>query len=116
MLGSGYGVSATCPDREAALTVPVALTGPEALRVIADNGGYPARLDSQSLYFEAAPAEDRDMPTATFEAGFEHALPEKVNDQWAEVTTAMANELITAYTGQGTTADALANPRSRFAQ
>lgn len=114
-LGSGYGVSATCEDKDAALEVLGALTGPEAQAVIAEQGGYPAQLDSQSAYFDALPDETRDNLTAAFTAGFEGSTAQRVTEEWTQVATAMPNELVSVYTGQTEMSAALESLQSRFA-
>lgn len=114
-LGSGYGVSESCEDRDAALQVLGALTGPEVQAVIAEQGGFPAQLDSQPLYYEALPEETRDMLTETFEVAFEGSTGQRVTDEWTQVITATPAELVSVYAGQTTMADALANLESRFA-
>ncbi|WP_162606140.1 ABC transporter substrate-binding protein [Jiangella aurantiaca] len=115
-LGSGYGVAANCEEKEAALEVLGALTGPEVQQVIAEQGGYPAQLGSQPLYFEALPASSRDVLTAAFTAGFDGSTAQRVNDQWTQVATAMPNELVSVYAGQSSMADALESLQSRFAR
>lgn len=114
-LGSGYGISKDCKDKEAALKVLGALTGPEVEAVIAKQGGYPAQLGSQSLYFDALPAESHDNVTAAFTAGFDGSTAERATDEWTQVTEAMPSELVSVYTGQETMANALQNLQSRFA-
>lgn len=115
-LGSGYGISASCEDKEAALKVLGALTGPEAQAVIAEQGGYPAQLGSQDLYFDALPDETRENLTAAFTAGFDGATAQRVTEEWTQVATAMPNELVSVYTGQTSMEDALASLQSRFAK
>lgn len=115
-LGSGYGVSANCEDKDAALKVLGALAGPEVQAVIAEQGGYPAQLDSQPLYFDALPDATRDMLSEAFTAGFDGATAQRVTDEWTQVATAMPNELVSVYTGQAEMADVLENVQSRFAQ
>ncbi|MFF7293647.1 ABC transporter substrate-binding protein [Microbacterium sp. NPDC008134] len=115
-LGSGYGISASCEDKEAALKVLGALTGPEAQAVIAEQGGYPAQLGSQSLYFDALPDETRENLTAAFEAGFDGSTAQRVTEEWTQVATAMPNELVSVYTGQTSMEDALTSLQSRFAK
>ncbi len=114
-LGSGYGVSANCEDKDAALKVLGALTGPEAQEVIAEQGGYPAQLDSQPLYFDALPDETRDVLTAAFTAGFDGSTAQRVTEEWTQVATAMPNELVSVYTGQTEMSAALESLQSRFA-
>lgn len=113
-LGSGYGVAKNCEYQEEALKVLGALTGPEVQELIAEQGGYPAQLDSQPLYFEALPEATRENLTAAFEAGFDGSTSQRVTDEWEQVATAMPNELVSVYAGQATMEDALQNLQSRF--
>ncbi len=115
-LGSGYGVAANCENPDEALKVLGALTGPEAQAVIAEQGGYPAQLGSQSLYFDALPDQTRENLTAAFTAGFDGSTAQRVTDEWTQVATAMPNELVSVYTGQTEMAAALESLQSRFAE
>lgn len=115
-LGSGYGISANCADKEAALKVLGALAGSDAQALIAEQGGYPAQLASQPAYFEALPDEVRDSLTEAFTAGFEGATAQRVTDEWTQVATAFPNELVSVYSGQLPMSDALENLQARFAE
>lgn len=113
-LGSGYGVAANCAHPDEALQVLGALAGPEVQEVIAEQGGYPAQLGSQSLYFDALPADYADGIAAAFEAGFENANGQRVVDAWTQVSESFPTELISVYTGQGSMADMLDKLQSKF--
>lgn len=115
-LGSGYGVAANCEHKDEALKVLGALTGPEAQAVIAEQGGYPAQLGSQSLYFDALPDETRENLTAAFTAGFDGSTAQRVTEEWTQVATAMPNELVSVYAGQTTMSAALESLQARFAE
>lgn len=115
-LGSGYGVAKSCENQEAALKVLGALAGPEVQKVIAEQGGYPAQLASQPLYFEALPAHSKDNLTAAFVAGFDGATSQRVTPEWTQVAEAMPNELVSVYTGQVSMSDALTSLQNRFAK
>lgn len=113
-LGSGYGVAASCEHPDEALKVLGALAGPEVQEVIAEQGGYPAQLGSQSLYFDALPADYADGIAAAFDAGFENANGQRVVDAWTQVSESFPTELISVYTGQGSMADMLDKLQSKF--
>lgn len=115
-LGSGYGIAANCEDKEAALKVLGALTGPDVQAVIAEQGGYPAQLSSQPLYFDALPEVSKENLTAAFTAGFDGSTAQRVTEEWTQVATAFPQELVSVYTGQTSMADALASLQSRFAK
>ncbi|MCW5954122.1 MAG: sugar ABC transporter substrate-binding protein [Propionibacteriaceae bacterium] len=113
-LGSGYGIAKNCENKDAALKVLGALTGPEAQAVIAAQAGFPARTDSQPAFFASLPEKNREAVTAAFTASFEGATGQRVTPEWTQVAEAMPNNLVSVYTGQGTMADALADLQARF--
>lgn len=115
-LGSGYGIAASCEDKEAALKVLGALTGPDVQAVIAEQGGYPAQLGSQDLYFQALPEEARDNLTAAFLSGFDGSTAQRTNEKWTEVATAFPLELVSVYAGQVPMSEALENLQARFGE
>jgi multiple sugar transport system substrate-binding protein len=115
-LGSGYGVAQSCEEKDAALKVLGALAGPEVQKVIAEQGGYPAQLESQPLYFEALPTHSKENLTAAFTAGFDGATSQRVTPEWTQVTEAMPTELVSVYTGQVPMAEALNGLQGRFAK
>ncbi|MGP3961182.1 ABC transporter substrate-binding protein [Nonomuraea sp. 3N208] len=115
-LGSGYGIAANCANKQAALKVLGALAGPKVQAVIAEQGGYPAQLGSQPLYFQALPAESKEKLTAAFRSAFDGASAQRVTEKWTQITTAFPQELVSVYAGQKTMADALAGLQQRFAQ
>jgi multiple sugar transport system substrate-binding protein len=110
----GYGVAANCENPDEALKVLGALAGPEVQKVIAEQGGYPAQLGSQSLYFDALPADYADGIEAAFDAGFENANGQRVVDAWTQVSESFPTELISVYTGQASMADTLDKLQSKF--
>lgn len=113
-LGSGYGIAANCQQKDAALKVLGALTGPKVQSVIAKQGGFPAQLGSQPEFFAALPAESKEGLTAAFKAAFEGATGQRVTEAWTQVATAMPNELVSVYSGQTTMKEALEGLQSRF--
>ncbi|GLY06868.1 MULTISPECIES: extracellular solute-binding protein [Actinoplanes] len=113
-LGSGYGIAKNCEDKDAALKVLGALTGKQGEDLIAKQGNYPAQLASQDGYFASLPDGKREMLTAAFQAGFDGATAQRVTAEWTQVATAMPNELVSVYTGQGTMPDALGNLQQKF--
>lgn len=113
-LGSGYGIAANCENKEAALKVLGALSGPEVQSVIAEQGGYPAQLASQPEFFTALPDATRDNLTQAFTAAFEGAVSQRVTDQWTQVATATPNELVSVFTGQATMSSVLEGLEQRF--
>ncbi|WP_433519533.1 ABC transporter substrate-binding protein [Nonomuraea sp. CA-143628] len=115
-LGSGYGIAANCANKQAALKVLGALAGPKTEAVIAKQGGYPAQIGSQQLFYDALPAETKDGLTAAFKAAFDGASTQRVTPEWEQITTAFPQELVSVYTGQKPMADALGGLQQRFAK
>ncbi|MDR6316838.1 ABC transporter substrate-binding protein [Actinoplanes couchii] len=113
-LGSGYGIAKNCEDKDAALKVLGALAGRAGEDLIAKQGNHPAQTGSQEGYFASLPDGKREMLTAAFRAGFQGASAQRVTAEWTQVATAMPNELVTVYTGQGSMADALGNLQTKF--
>jgi len=113
-LGSGYGVAKTCKNKDAALKVLGALTGPEVQAVIAKQSDLPARTDSQQTFYDSLPEGNRETLTSAFSSSFKGATGQRVTDKWTQVSEAMPNNLVSVYTGQMTMGDALNNLQSRF--
>jgi multiple sugar transport system substrate-binding protein len=113
-LGSGYGITKSCKDKDAALKVLGALTGEKAQAVIASQSDLPARTASQPAFFAALPEGQRDMVKEAFTSSFDGAVSQVVTKQWTQVATAMPTELVSVYTGQETMDAALKNLQQRF--
>jgi multiple sugar transport system substrate-binding protein len=113
-LGSGYGITKACKDKDAALKVLGALTGTSAQAVVASQADLPARTASQPEFFSSLPEGQRDMVKEAFTSSFEGAVSQVVTKQWTQVSTAMPAELVSVYTGQETMENALKNLQQRF--
>lgn len=101
ILGSGFGIAETCEDKDAALKVLGSLLSKDAQDYIASSGrSYPARAESQPLYFESLDDAHRDQVKAVFEAAFEQVEGQYVSDNWAKVSSYVTPELVSIYTGQ----------------
>ena len=101
ILGSGYGISKNCANKDAALKVLGSLLSKDSQDSIASSGrSYPARAESQPLYFESIDEAHRDMVKATFEAAFKNVEGQYVSDNWAKVDTYVQPELVSVYNGQ----------------
>jgi multiple sugar transport system substrate-binding protein len=114
-LGSGYGISESCEQPDAALKVLGSLLSEEAADDIASSGrAYPARTASQPLYLEALPEEHREKIQATFDAAFAHVEGQRVTEDWPKIGAYMLPNLIEVYSGRMTMADLLASAQSQF--
>ena len=117
VLGSGYGISKTCENKEAALKVLGSLLSKDSQDYIASSGrSYPARAESQPLYFESLDAEYRDEVEAVFEAAFADVEGQHVSDNWAKVGTFVQPELVSVYNGQADMRNVLETAQKQFAK
>ncbi|MDC4233841.1 extracellular solute-binding protein [Actinomyces sp. B33] len=119
VLGSGFGIAATCqgPEREAALKVLGSLVSKEAQDLISSSGrSYPSRVESQPLYFDSLDEAYREDVRTVFEAAFSGLQGQHVNEKWAQVSEYFTPNLVSVYTGDSTMADMLGNAQKQFGQ
>lgn len=117
VLGSGYGISKNCENKEAALKVLGALVGKASQDDMASSGrSYPARVESQPLYFESLDESVRDEVKGAFDAAFANVQGQNSTDNWTQVSETFANDLVSVYSGNLTVADMLKNTQARFGQ
>lgn len=115
ILGSGYGIAETCENKDAALKVLGSLLSKDAQDSIASSGrSYPARAESQPLYFESLDEAYRDQVKEVFEAAFEQVEGQHVSDNWAKVSTYVTPELVSIYNGQQTMDVVLESAQQQF--
>ncbi|WP_166355396.1 ABC transporter substrate-binding protein [Phytoactinopolyspora limicola] len=115
ILGSGYGISQDCEDKDAALAVLGSLVGKEAQDAMAAAGrSYPARAESQPLYFESLDDDVRDDVQAAFDAAFANVEGQRSTKNWDQVNTALQPQLVSVYTGQASMPDVLDQAQSQF--
>ena len=115
ILGSGYGISKTCKNPEAALKVLGSLLGSDAQDYIASSGrSYPARLSSQPLYFDSIDEKHRDQVKTVFEAAFADTVPMYMTKNWQKLDSYIQPNLVSVYNGQMTMKDLLANAQAQF--
>lgn len=115
LLGSGYGISATCSDRDNALRVLGALVSKEAQDLLSSTGrSYPALTASQDAYFEQVPKGQGAALKETFDLAFESAQPLNHNATWAQVSDSFGNALVGVYNGQDKMADAMNTIQQQF--
>ncbi|MDR1852883.1 MAG: sugar ABC transporter substrate-binding protein [Propionibacteriaceae bacterium] len=117
VLGSGYGISKTCENKEAALKVLGGLLNAEAQDYIASSGrSYPARTASQPKYFESLDEKYREPVKAAFEEAFKNVQGQYVTDNWSKVGTFLQPQLVSVYSGQTSMADILAEAQKQFGE
>lgn len=101
--GSGFGISSSCKNREAALKALSVITGPEAAEYLAEEGrAFPARTAQQSTWFETA-----DMPGAedVLRATLETASPARATENWPEFTQAFLQYGVQVMNGEMTVSE-----------
>ncbi|WP_225211016.1 ABC transporter substrate-binding protein [Microbacterium commune] len=115
ILGSGFGIAKSCENKEAALKVLGSLLSKDAQDYIASSGrSYPARAESQPLYFESLDEAYRDEVQSVFEAAFANVQGQYVSDNWAKVGTFVQPELVSVYNGQTSMSDVLSSAQQQF--
>ncbi|WP_341975045.1 extracellular solute-binding protein [Microbacterium sp. LWO13-1.2] len=116
ILGSGFGISKTCENKEDALKVLGSLLSADAQDYIASSGrSYPARAESQPLYFESIDEKYRAQVEEVFTAAFENVQGQYVSDNWSKVGTYVQPQLVSVYNGQETMAKVLESAQQQFA-
>ncbi|MGH3690801.1 MAG: ABC transporter substrate-binding protein [Microbacterium sp.] len=115
ILGSGFGISETCENKEDALKVLGSLLSADAQDYIASSGrSYPARAESQPLYFESIDEKYRAQVEEVFTAAFENVQGQYVSDNWAKVGTYVQPQLVSVYNGQETMENVLDSAQQQF--
>jgi multiple sugar transport system substrate-binding protein len=115
ILGSGFGIAESCEYKEAALKVLGSLLSKDSQDYIASSGrSYPARAESQPLYFESIDEAHRDQVKAVFEAAFQDVQGQYVSDNWAKVGTFVQPSLVSVYNGQDSMSDILESAQQQF--
>lgn len=115
ILGSGYGIAESCENKEDALKVLGSLLSKDSQDYIASSGrSYPARAESQPLYFESIDEEYRDQVQAVFDAAFENVQGQYVSDNWSQVGTFIQPSLVSVYNGQESMTAVLESAEQQF--
>lgn len=115
ILGSGFGIAKSCENKEAALKVLGSLLSKDAQDYIASSGrSYPARAESQPLYFESLDESYREQVEQVFTAAFENVEGQHVSDNWAKVGTFVQPQLVSVYNGQASMKDVLESAQQQF--
>lgn len=115
ILGSGYGIAKDCENKEAALAVLGSLVGKDAQDAMATSGrSYPARAESQPLYFESLDDDVREDVQQAFEAAFADVEGQRSTQNWDQVNTALQPQLVSVFSGQATMADVLEQAQQQF--
>ena len=117
ILGSGYGVAKSCKDKDSALKVLGALLSKEAQDYVASSGrSYPARVESQPLYFESIDEQYRDVVKQAFDAAFANVEAQHVSPNWSKVNSYIQPELVSVYSGSKPMPEVLNSAQQQFQQ
>jgi multiple sugar transport system substrate-binding protein len=117
ILGSGYGISKTCDHPEEALKVMGSLLGKDAQDYIASSGrSYPARTESQPLYFDSIDEQYRDQVKSVFESAFATTVPLYMTKNWEKLDSYVQPNLVSVYNGQLEMSELLANAQAQFGE
>jgi len=111
---SGFGISKTCANKEAAAKAIAVITGEAAAEKAAAAGTAPARLAAAGAFYDGL-AEQVDAKTpgyaeqarAAMEAAAEQATPFISTAGWDQNTKLIAREFILAYTGSASSSEVL---------
>ncbi|PIE21438.1 MAG: ABC transporter substrate-binding protein [Arachnia propionica] len=115
ILGSGFGIAKNCENKEAALKVLGGLLSKDAQDYVASSGrSYPARAESQPLYFDSIDEKYRDEVKAAFEAAFANVEGQHVSDNWSKVSAYVTPELVSVYTGAKDISEVLEAAQQQF--
>lgn len=115
ILGSGYGIAKTCDNKPAALKVLGSLLSKDSQDYVASSGrSFPARMESQPLYYQSIDEKYRDMVTTVFKAAFANVQGEYVSDNWAQVDAYIQPQLASVYNGQASMTDVLKTVQQQF--
>ncbi|WP_125610749.1 ABC transporter substrate-binding protein [Specibacter cremeus] len=115
ILGSGFGIAKGCANKEAALKVLGSLLGKKAQDYIASSGrSYPARVESQPLYFESIDAKYRAQVKSVFTDAFKQVEGQHVSDNWSKVGTYIQPNLVSVYNGQDSMSKVLQSAQQQF--
>jgi ABC-type glycerol-3-phosphate transport system substrate-binding protein len=109
--GSGFGISKTCPNKEAAFTAITTLTGKDVLTTLAGQGrAFPSRVSAQPAWFGQA------FPGAkeALEAASASAEPFRTTSDWAQVSADLAQYGLPAFNGTSSASTMLSQLQSTY--
>jgi multiple sugar transport system substrate-binding protein len=102
--GSGFGIAATCEDKDVAFRAIVAMTGADALSAVAASRGIvPSRPESLPAWSEGK----TEQATAVIEASLDNAVAQRTTATWNQVETLFTQYMSEGFRGQRTAADIL---------
>ena len=97
--GSGFGIAATSPHKDAAWKAIQVMTGPEAEQYLAENGrAFPARIAFQKYWYDTA-AQDVAGAQPAIATALETAKPYVTTPNWATVASLLEQYAPLAFAG-----------------
>jgi ABC-type glycerol-3-phosphate transport system substrate-binding protein len=112
--GSGWGISATSQNKEAAYKALQVLTGPKAAEILASAGrALPGRLAEQSYWYDVA-AQDVHRTHEVLAYMFDHSTPFRLNEYWNEFENLITQYMPLALNGDSTTDAVLADIQNQL--
>lgn len=115
ILGSGFGISANCDNRDAALKVLGSLVSKEAQDLLSSSGrSYPSRIESQAQYFDSFDEAVREEVKAAFDAAFKDQQGQNSAPVWSQVSNYIQPNLVSVYTGQTPMSQMLEQAQAQF--
>lgn len=116
---SGFGISKTCKNKEAAAKALSVIVGPQGAKTALSQGNEPARIADNDSYFKSVGKQmDSKVPgfskqaKKVLKASGNMATPFISTDQWDQTTKDIARQFILAYTGDEDPKTALGNVQS----
>lgn len=109
--GSGFGVTKTCKDQDAAFKAVSVMTGAEAEAYLGKQGrAYPALISQQSSWYTGNNLGD---VKSVMDDSLGSSTPFKTTKNWQQVTTTFAKQAVATYNGQGSVGDLLSQTQAQ---
>jgi multiple sugar transport system substrate-binding protein len=108
--GSGFGVTQSCKNPDAAFKAVSVITGKDAETYLGDKGrAYPALISTQQAWYTGNNTQD---VKSVMDYSLTNSVPFKTNDTWQQVATAFSKQAVATYNGQGSVDDLLNQAQS----
>ena len=112
--GSGFGVTKTCKDQDAAFKAVSVMTGSDAEAYLGKEGrAYPALISQQSAWYQGNDLQD---VKSVMDDSLASAVPFKTTKNWQQVTTTFAKQAVATYNGQGSVSGLLSQTQAAGGQ
>ncbi|CCN68500.1 ABC transporter substrate-binding protein [Vibrio nigripulchritudo] len=112
--GSGFGISAQTPHKEAAFKALKVITGPEAAKILASAGrALPGRTAEQKYWLNNA-ADGVLFASESLDQAFSNSSPVPINDGWHEFQSLISQYIPLALTEEETVESVLNNIQNQL--